>query len=181
MDKIHEIKTLVPLKPLSSVDGPDVNNPNNYCTSCNRRHTKTKGYRKHLFDAHNLLISSKASRRVESPNMKPVVDCLKRYCDICNSYGGHMSVYHHIKIRPTKLLLHRINRNDVPIIDEIGNHCTACDKIRDIIPDYENNHFASCNRTYSGKSNYRRHLATIHKRNKLETKQEDTNEKFRIQ
>lgn len=37
--------------------------------------------------------------------------------------------YHHIKICPAKVLSCCVNRSQIPIIDEVGTHYTACDKV----------------------------------------------------
>lgn len=50
-----------------------------------------------------------------------------------------MTKQHHIKV-----LSHNVNRNRVPIIDEIGSYCTACDE------------------QYMSRSEYRRHLHGMH-------------------
>lgn len=44
-------------------------------------------------------------------------------------YRSHMRRYHHIVARSTESLSQHVNRNVVPVIDQVGNHCTACDKI----------------------------------------------------
>lgn len=41
----------------------------------------------------------------------------------------------------------------------------------------KNNHCVSCNRTYSGRSEYNRHLVRFHNMKNQESKQEDTDKK----
>lgn len=118
-----------------------------------------------------------------------------------------MSKYHYTKSCGTERLAPCVDGIEVPVISEIDNHCSTCDKIykhrvsyrshlhrihittvtkqmrdRDIIPDMDdkNNHCASYNRTYSNRSNYKHHLAKVHNMKKLEIKQEDTKKTLNI-
>ncbi|KAI9265707.1 hypothetical protein EDC94DRAFT_668609 [Helicostylum pulchrum] len=145
LDKIHGIK---PLNYLPTADDPDVNNPNNRCTLCDKTFQRKDVCRNHIIRVHNMTITK---RPFINSNTTPVVDFLKKYCNVCNrvyktleSYRNHFSKYHHIKIGGTKPLPIRINCNTIPAIIELDIRCTACDK------------------TYTNRSTYKYHLYTIH-------------------
>lgn len=60
------------------------------------------------------------------------------------TYQQHMSIYHDIKLPPTETLPSDVNRDELPVIDEIGSYCTVC------------------NETYKNRVSYKSHLCTIH-------------------
>ncbi|KAI9267708.1 hypothetical protein EDC94DRAFT_657315 [Helicostylum pulchrum] len=150
LDKSHGIEQPKTLKLLTSTDDPDVNDPKNHCTSRDKTYTSKTNYRCHLNEVHNLILPPSTQRRVKASNIKPVVDGLKNYYNVCNRvyktmefYRTQMFKYYHITIRPAKVLSIRVNRNEIPVIDKIGTHCTVCDKI------------------YRGRASYRVHMYEI--------------------
>ncbi|KAG2234652.1 hypothetical protein INT48_005804 [Thamnidium elegans] len=199
LDKIHGIKQDAVAADL------DVNNPNNHCTLCDKTYLNKYAYRRHLVNAHNMLVRK---RCVIDNNIMPVVDVLKKYCNVCDrvyksldNYRCHLDRYHHVKSGGAESLRYRVNRNKTPVIDEIDNYCTACDKIYKSASSYKghlymvhgttltkmkfnmdgkNKHCALCNRTFSSHRGYAIHLGIFHTMKKLEIKQEDTDEKLRI-
>ncbi|GAA5804758.1 hypothetical protein HPULCUR_010265 [Helicostylum pulchrum] len=70
-------------------------------------------------------------------------DSKSLYCKSLTYYRTHLFKYHRIKSGPTESST-RVNRNGLPVIDEINNHCTACD------------------RTYANRITYKSHLYGIH-------------------
>lgn len=78
MNKIHG----KPPKSLPTVDDPDVNNPNNYFSSCKRTYNTRAEFRKHLVATHHLILPSISERRVIIGNEVPVIDVLNEYCNV---------------------------------------------------------------------------------------------------
>ncbi|KAI9263848.1 hypothetical protein EDC94DRAFT_647745 [Helicostylum pulchrum] len=107
LDKIHGIGQPKPLKLLPSADDPDINNPKQYYTSCDRAYLSKTNYRHHLNEVHNLVLPVNDPRRIkaEYKSMK--------------YYRSHMRRYHHLVARSTESLSQHVNRNVVPVIDQV--------------------------------------------------------------
>ncbi|KAI9267741.1 hypothetical protein EDC94DRAFT_432811 [Helicostylum pulchrum] len=71
MDKIHGIKLL---ENSPNGDDPDVNNPNNYCASCNRTYSCKGTFRSHLINVYNSILTPSYKEDIEASNIAPVVD-----------------------------------------------------------------------------------------------------------
>ncbi|KAI8070179.1 hypothetical protein BDF21DRAFT_425148 [Thamnidium elegans] len=89
---------------------PDANHPNNYCMPCNINFRCQDYYNIHLIDVHHMthLISSLSTiptRKLHDiKNMKPTIDILNLYCDVCKktydtkaSYTRHLLLFHEMK------------------------------------------------------------------------------------
>ncbi|KAI8067260.1 hypothetical protein BDF21DRAFT_426176 [Thamnidium elegans] len=146
MDKIHDIK---PLRTLSTINDPDIDDPNNHCSLCNRTYTGKSIYRQHLAKVHHFVITP-LPRGPAIRTETPIVDELNMYCNVCDKtfnklsdYRSHLYRSHGIK-RSRSKLPKICNRTEKPVIDEINNHCTACDKV------------------YKNRSSYLNHLYKIH-------------------
>lgn len=125
--KIHGVDD--PLKQLPNGDGPDLSDPNKHCTLCDRTYTSRYGYRLHSANIHNLLILPIRTGHIIPSNTAPIVDPLYKHCNVCDklykspsSYRQHMVRYHHVKSFATRMISQIVNRNEEPVIDEIG--CT---------------------------------------------------------
>lgn len=74
----------------------------------------------HMSTLHNLILHWK--NRIISSDIAPVV---KENFETLYIYRAHMSRYQYPKNRATELLL----RKEKPVIDKIGTHCTARNRI----------------------------------------------------
>ncbi|KAI9260851.1 hypothetical protein EDC94DRAFT_585036 [Helicostylum pulchrum] len=226
---LRDVHRTVP--PACSDMTPDTNDPNNYCVVCDKTLSDREKNTHHLIIFH-LNKKPELYQGIDCTNPSKLNLRHSRYCadfqkvflskrlrrvhmhkihvfSTLNRYRVHVCRSRHIRL-PTETLSNYVNRNEIPDIDEIGYHCTACDKIYknraaykthlhkihgiilprlrsykarhninyDIIAnmDDENNHCASCNKTYSNRRNYMHHLTTIHNM----IKQEDTKETLNI-
>ncbi|GAA5810151.1 hypothetical protein MFLAVUS_003570 [Mucor flavus] len=90
-----------------------------YCDTCTKTYDTKKSYILHLVKLHKMVLPNIYS---EPGNFDPS----SLYC---KSYQIHLSRYHRIKSDQTKSTSSRVNRNEIPAIDEIDTFCTACNKI----------------------------------------------------
>ena len=107
-DKMHGSE---PLKKLINGDGIDINDPNNYCASCDRTYYCMSTYRRHLKRVHHLYLSGLSRKRATFSNITFVLDHLKKYCNVCkrkyksaDSYQVHIYKYHYKKSLSTEEL-----------------------------------------------------------------------------
>ncbi|KAI9257769.1 hypothetical protein EDC94DRAFT_649851 [Helicostylum pulchrum] len=161
----------------------DTEDPNNYCVPCNVTFNRRSSYSKHLINIHHMshLIPSLCNLK----NMKPKIDILSLYCDVCKKifvtkkcYIRHIVKFHEIPL--PNVYSERSN------FDSISLYCKVCDirykkkpafvtHLRNIhhttipscpglIPNIndENNYCASCEKRFSNRPNYLHHLSSAH-------------------
>ncbi|GAA5798217.1 hypothetical protein HPULCUR_003617 [Helicostylum pulchrum] len=87
MDKIHGIKVL---EHLTNSEGPDVDNPNNHYTSCDKTYSFYSRFRRHLVYLHNLPVPRKY---MMINDVVPVFDRSKKYCNVCNRVYKSLQSY----------------------------------------------------------------------------------------
>lgn len=65
---------------------PDINNPNNYCASCNLTHSTRSNYHTLLVNVHHLPPPKRHSKLLRKPkHMKLTIDILNLYCEVCTT------------------------------------------------------------------------------------------------
>ncbi|KAL0144502.1 hypothetical protein V8B55DRAFT_1568938 [Mucor lusitanicus] len=120
---------------------PDVDDPNNYCRACQKMYSSRGKYRVHLRIAHQLslpLLKGKV-------NDKQLPDPYDRdyYCSICkkkNTYGRHCRQVHFMTLEHPSI----VNPNAEINVNNPDLYCSQCE------------------RSFSAKGLFRRHLAQVH-------------------
>ncbi|KAI9347489.1 hypothetical protein BD770DRAFT_446474 [Pilaira anomala] len=123
---------------------PNVDDPNNHCTPCDKAFSSKRLYRTHLTERHDMKLPPLSIKKDE----QLVVDPLQKYCNVCDkpyrskiNYREHVFFHHHAGNIPS-----RKSRGDKTlVVDEVNFFCNACD------------------RKYHIWSSYRDHLRRVHK------------------
>ncbi|KAI8067287.1 hypothetical protein BDF21DRAFT_477400 [Thamnidium elegans] len=131
---------------------PDINDPNNYCVSCNHTHTSRHNYHDHLFRVHHML-------RFKRPS---------------ETFLSKINYIHHL------VRLHGItfpaSYSEISNFDKENLYCKTCDKSTELpsrpvlMPNIndQNNYCAACDKTFPSKNSYRQHLTVVHVEEKPE-------------
>lgn len=130
---------------------PDVDNPNNYCATCDKTYTRKDVYWRHLAIFH-IESMPELYQGVKCDPEDMVYERFKSYCKKC-----------HRKIL-TKLLL-EIHREKIHKIKRPKRIIPKASlAYPDLSPDVDNpsNYCAPCDRTYYAVSGYRKHLQDYH-------------------
>ncbi|KAI9264707.1 hypothetical protein EDC94DRAFT_693426 [Helicostylum pulchrum] len=162
----------------------DAENPNNYCVSCNITFNGRFSYSKHLFNVHH--VSHIIPSRLHNlKNMKPTIDILSLYCDVCKKiyvtkkyYIRHLVKFHEITLPNVY--------SEPNNFDSVSLYCEVCDvrykqkssfvtHLRnihhttipfdpDLIPNIndENDYCGLCEKLFSNRANYLHHLSSAH-------------------
>ncbi|GAN11640.1 hypothetical protein MAM1_0768d11218 [Mucor ambiguus] len=156
-NSVHNIKRFKKIKDINVE--PDINDPNNYCKSCESQYKSRIMYRTHLKRIHHMMLQSllKLKHKFEKTGIAPDPEDQNAYCCSCDRFYQNMVCYRrHLKavhkMTPMQLKHKRRTRRANSI------------KNPNIVPDYydPNLHCSSCNQTYGSKKQYRTHCAGVH-------------------
>ncbi|KAG2195552.1 hypothetical protein INT46_005812 [Mucor plumbeus] len=104
---------------------PDVDDPNNYCRTCEKKHSTLAKYKFHLKQIHRIHIRTTINPR--NKDIMPDADNPDFYCDSCEKkyysedrYRIHLRGYHSMKLKP------RMNPEITPDWDDPDYYCKSC-------------------------------------------------------
>ncbi|KAI8067261.1 hypothetical protein BDF21DRAFT_496182 [Thamnidium elegans] len=160
---------------------PDIDDPNNYCNSCDYMFMYRKPYLQHLLIKHN--IHFKQPEKVG--NTAPTFDILNLYCNVCNKTFDTKSVYVHHFVQIHGMTLPD-SYSELSNFDINNLYCKVCDfryknkhsfmvHLRnlhyvelpshfDVAPDVNDpDHFCiTCDKLYGSRMKYLYHLTDVH-------------------
>lgn len=118
---------------------PDMQDPNNYCSKCDKRFSNRRSFKNHLICVHKLF------SLLPKNNVEPDIHDPNFYCQTCNTtlpskraYQVHLATIHCIGPLPRKM------NKAHPDVDDPNHHCRVCQQ------------------TYASQYGYRRHLQATH-------------------
>ncbi|KAL9545297.1 hypothetical protein MBANPS3_007215 [Mucor bainieri] len=138
---------------------PDIDDPNNFCQSCEITYSKRKLYRHHLTYAHHMLLQTKRVGPLN--NLIPDPYDPNFHCCSCETTYPHKYSYrHHLK--------------HIHSIRMAPNYRTTI-KNTDVLPDWNDPTYycPSCERHYKKKMLFRAHCRKIHRMKDPKTKERE--------
>ncbi|KAL7319646.1 hypothetical protein PS15m_002761 [Mucor circinelloides] len=171
---------------------PNINDPNNFCQTCEKTYTDKIAYRKHLRSTHHMVLKHPSS--MCKSNLTPDPENPDFYCCSCcrtyqnlHLYRNHLKSYHRMQL-PS--LCFTKNPGVLPDSNDPHCYCKSCNKVyrtvriyrihclqvhnmkrlikkvpRSELPDLENPDFycKTCNITHQTERAYRTHCNLKHK------------------
>ncbi|KAI9474153.1 MAG: hypothetical protein EXX96DRAFT_329111 [Benjaminiella poitrasii] len=161
--KIHNIVVEKPPRPLkvkSHIKHPDLepdpNDPNNYCSFCNRKYTRKYSFKRHLATAHNIESqSTTASPKslMEYPEIEPDSEDPNLYCRICDCTFVSKAFFKNHLVKVHKMLFLSTSVTSKRFIKHPEREPNPYDP---------NFYCHSCDRGYPNKYKFKDHLSKYH-------------------
>ncbi|KAL9540755.1 hypothetical protein MBANPS3_009501 [Mucor bainieri] len=155
---------------------PDVNDPNNYCKSCESYYSSRYLYRGHLRATHHMVLGTEVWTKPRA-DVHPDPQDPNAYCRSCQRFYSNQGVYReHLKTVHKADLdrLRPVRNTDMipPDWNDPNLHCSSCDSTFKSRPPIKksprktdlvlNNYCNVCKRSYKHTKAYRAHCKKVH-------------------